>query len=154
MSTFFRLPMTRLLSPPLVFAALATGGCRETPSPEAVREGGAPVVAAQVLRSFPHDPAAFTQGLIVKGDTLIESTGGQGSSTLRRALLENGQVVQRLALPNEYFGEGAAVLGGSIYQLTWQQNTMLVVVTHSAELAKLFPRRLEMNDGRLGERPA
>ena len=117
---------SRLLAPPLLLAALAAAGCGESRAPQGARAGGAPVVAAQVLRTFPHDPQAFTQGLVVDGDTLLESTGGSGSSTLRRALLESGQVVQRVALPDEYFGEGATVLGQSVYQLTWQQNTGLV----------------------------
>jgi glutamine cyclotransferase len=84
------------------------------------------VVAARPLRTFPHDPQAFTQGLVVEGDTLLESTGGRGQSTLRKVLLESGRVVQSVALPAEYFGEGAAVLGRSVYQLTWQENTGLV----------------------------
>jgi glutamine cyclotransferase len=81
------------------------------------------VVPAQVLRSFPHDPAAFTQGLVVSGDTLLESTGGRGESTLRKVELSTGRVLQSVHLPAPYFGEGIAVLGDRIYQLTWQEHT-------------------------------
>ena len=134
MRTLFSLPASRLMAPSLLLLGLAAAGCGEPRSSDGAPEGGAPVVSAQVLRTFPHDPQAFTQGLVVDGDTLLESTGGRGSSTLRKALLESGEVVQRVALPNEYFGEGAAVLGQSVYQLTWQENTGLVY-----DLATLEP---------------
>ena len=104
-------------------AALPLAGCETAPEPEVE---GAPMEAARVLRTYPHDPQAFTQGLVLYGDTLIESTGGRGASTLRKVLLASGAVVQRVSLEPRYFGEGAAILGGSVYQLTWEENTGFV----------------------------
>ena len=118
----------------LLLAGLAAA-CEGTPEPV---EGGAPVEPARVLRTLPHDPRAFTQGLVIFGDTLLESTGGRGVSTLRKVLLESGEVVQRVPLARQYFGEGAAVLGGRAYQLTWQENTGLVYDLASLRLEGTF----------------
>jgi glutamine cyclotransferase len=76
-----------------------------------------------VLDAHPHDPAAFTQGLIVRGGEFIEGTGLEGQSTLRRVAIETGEVLQRHALGAEYFGEGITELNGKIYQLTWRNQT-------------------------------
>jgi len=79
-----------------------------------------PSYRCEVVRTLPHDPAAFTQGLIVRGDTVLESTGLFGRSSLRRAELETGRVVQRVDLPSDLFAEGIALLRGKIYQVTWR----------------------------------
>jgi glutamine cyclotransferase len=76
-----------------------------------------------VLRTWPHDRAAFTQGLFFLGEDLIESTGQFGASTLLRVDWRTGQVRQRIDVPGNYFGEGAVALNGRIYQLTWKSGT-------------------------------
>lgn len=95
---------------------------------------GAPTAAAQaprapaevavydyrVVRSFPHDRAAYTQGLFVHRGRLYESTGLNGQSSLRRVDLQTGRVLQRRDVAAQHFGEGAAVVGGRILQLTWR----------------------------------
>ena len=81
---------------------------------------GAPTVRATTVRSWPHDPGAFTQGLDFHEGTLYESTGVEGKSTLREVALETGEVVRKIDLPNDVFGEGITVLGDRIYQLTWK----------------------------------
>jgi glutamine cyclotransferase len=73
-----------------------------------------------VVNAFPHDPQAFTQGLFFHEGTLIESTGLVNRSTLRRVELETGRVLQQVEVPRFHFAEGAALLGGRIYQLTWK----------------------------------
>jgi glutamine cyclotransferase len=78
-----------------------------------------PVLRATVVKSFPHDPHAFTQGLEYFDGYLYESTGRSGQSTLRQALLETVATVKLVNLPPQYFGEGLTILGGKIYQLTW-----------------------------------
>jgi len=80
----------------------------------------------RVLEVFPHDPAAFTQGLIVRDGALLEGTGQQGQSSLRRVAIETGEVLQQHALGAEYFGEGITELNGKIYQLTWKNATGFV----------------------------
>jgi glutamine cyclotransferase len=76
-----------------------------------------------VVATYPHDPNAFTQGLLFDGDQLIEGTGLYGESTLRRVELITGEVVQQIALPEQYFGEGVAMIDNRLYQLTWQEGT-------------------------------
>jgi len=83
------------------------------------KTGQIPVLGANVLRTYPHDPRAFTQGLEYYGGYLYESTGIAGQSTLRKVALETGDVVQKVSLPRQYFGEGLTIFHGKIYQLTW-----------------------------------
>jgi glutamine cyclotransferase len=80
----------------------------------------APKYSYEVVRVYPHDTAAFTQGLIFLDGKLLESTGQQGQSTLRSVDLDSGQVVKKVDVPAQYFAEGMTVLNGKIYQLTWQ----------------------------------
>lgn len=69
---------------------------------------------------FPHDPTAFTEGLVSADSVLFESTGLYGHSELRRVDLRSGQVLASRALPANRFGEGLALLKGRLYQLTWK----------------------------------
>ena len=73
-----------------------------------------------ILRAFPHDPTSFTEGLLWHDDSLYESTGLEGQSKLRRVDLQSGQAIKSVNLPKEYFGEGLALMGNRLYQLTWQ----------------------------------
>jgi glutamine cyclotransferase len=79
-----------------------------------------PVYGYQIIHTFPHDPAAFTEGLVFNGGFLYESTGLYGRSTLRKTQLETGQVLQQHDLPADVFGEGATIFGDRIVQLTWK----------------------------------
>jgi glutaminyl-peptide cyclotransferase len=86
----------------------------------------APTIGYTIVASFPHDPAAFTQGLVyVGGDRFFEGTGDEGPnpalrSTLRETELATGAALRSVALPDGQFGEGVAVLGERIFQLTWR----------------------------------
>lgn len=75
---------------------------------------------AVVLAEYPHDPRAYTQGLLWHEGHLYESAGQYGVSSLRRVELETGRVLQRSELPKELFAEGLALVGEDLYQLTWQ----------------------------------
>ena len=86
----------------------------------------------EVLQTYPHDPTAYTQGLVWRGDHFIEGTGLYGESVLRKVSLE-GEVLQNIALPPEYFGEGITELNGKIYQLTWKENTGFIYDAQSLE---------------------
>jgi glutamine cyclotransferase len=88
---------------------------KKTPNNEAVSLSG-----YEVVHSWPHDPHAFTQGLVFHDGKLLESTGEEGRSSLRRVELETGQVVQKVDVPEPYFAEGLTLLKGKLYQLTWQ----------------------------------
>jgi glutamine cyclotransferase len=80
------------------------------------------VATYQVVNTYPHDPGAFTQGLVYEDGFLYEGTGLNGNSSLRKVALETGEVVQSHDLADEYFGEGIAIFGDKIMQLTWQSH--------------------------------
>jgi len=79
----------------------------------------APVVKPVIIRTIAHDPAAFTQGLILVDSLLYESTGLVGHSTLRRIDASNGKALSKIPVPN-VFAEGITILNGELVQLTWQ----------------------------------
>jgi glutaminyl-peptide cyclotransferase len=98
-------------------------------SPVLAAAGGstAPVhYSYEVINAWPHDPTAFTQGLVFRGNGLLESTGLNGRSTLREVDLKTGRVLKQVSLSAEFFGEGLAVLNGRAYQLTWQNHRAFV----------------------------
>jgi glutaminyl-peptide cyclotransferase len=80
----------------------------------------------RVVRSFPHDPEAFTQGLLLHKGKLYESTGLPGHSSLRRVDLATGRVDAKVDLEYPLFGEGLALVGNELYQITWQEGRALV----------------------------
>lgn len=80
---------------------------------------GAPTYGYEVVNVYPHDAEAWTQGLAFHDGRLYESTGLYGRSSIRRVRLETGEILQERALPPEYFGEGLAVAGDRLVQLTW-----------------------------------
>jgi glutamine cyclotransferase len=84
-----------------------------------VASDSAPVHYYEVVNSWPHDPAAYTQGLVFHNGLLYESTGKQGFSSLRMVDLQTGKVIRKIDLPQKYFAEGITVLGRKIFQLTW-----------------------------------
>ena len=86
----------------------------------------APVTGYQLVRSYPHDPLAFTQGLVFVDGVLYEGTGLNGRSGIRKVKLETGEALQVQPLETQYFGEGIAVIGNSIFQLTWQSGVGFV----------------------------
>jgi glutaminyl-peptide cyclotransferase len=116
--------MTRMAWKTTVLVALlAVNGCAykaglteaaDTPAADI------PVYTYRVRRVYPHDPGAFTQGLIYRGGRLWESTGLHGSSSLRQVDLETGRVLKKIDVPQQHFAEGMTLLGGRVYQLTWQ----------------------------------
>jgi glutaminyl-peptide cyclotransferase len=86
----------------------------------------APVWGYRVVNEYPHDPGAFTQGLAYAAGALYEGTGRKGKSTLRRVELATGRVRRARALAPRHFGEGVAVVGDRVYQLTWRTRTCFV----------------------------
>ncbi len=87
----------------------------------------APVeIGYRVVQSFPHDRDAVTQGLVVHRGELFESTGGYGTSSVRRVNLRSGRVLRESPLADELFGEGLAAVGDALYQLTWRAGLGLI----------------------------
>ncbi len=84
-------------------------------------EGGSPpTYGYEVVNTLPHDKEAYTQGLVFQDGSLLESTGREGHSSLRRVELETGKVLEQVMIPRPYFGEGITLLRGKVFQLTWQ----------------------------------
>ncbi len=92
----------------------------------------------RVVHTYPHDPAAFTQGLIYLDGHLYESTGLNGNSSLRMVDLKSGRVLQRHNLPEDLFGEGLTNWGGTLIQLTWKARTGFVYDRASFRLLRRF----------------
>jgi glutamine cyclotransferase len=121
-----------LVSLPVLFAlaALACNGgeavstaapSTTSPLPATPRE-----YAYSVVARYPHDPDAFTEGLVYDGGVLYEGTGLVGKSALRKVDLKTGNVEQNVPLPSPFFGEGIAIFGERIFQLTWQSRAGLI----------------------------
>jgi glutaminyl-peptide cyclotransferase len=85
-----------------------------------------PVYSYEIKHVYPHDPAAFTQGLIFRDGLLWESTGLNGESSLRKVELETGRVIKKIDVPQQFFAEGMTVFKGRVYQLTWQSQRAFV----------------------------
>ena len=119
--------MKRLV-PFLLLAAAAPAACQSapqaTPAPtpsvaDSPAEAPVPVFTARVVARFPHDPAAFTEGLIWHGGALYESIGLEGRSEVRRVSLTDGKVTARVRIPASEFGEGLAAWHDELVSLTW-----------------------------------
>jgi len=107
----------------VTIAVIATREDQKKPAePPAADKGTtmAEKVSYEVVASYPHDPTAFLQGLIFHDGGFYESTGQFGRSSLRRVELQSGKVVKKIDLSEEYFGEGLAMVGDRLVQLTWQ----------------------------------
>ena len=94
-----------------------------SPAPE---PSDVPVYGYRVIRAYPHDPAAFTQGLAWADGFLYEGTGLEGRSSLRKVDLKTGRVLKIRRLAKGHFGEGIALCGDRLVQLTWQSRVGFV----------------------------
>ena len=85
----------------------------------------------EILKEYPHDTKAYTQGLEFYNDTLYESTGRRGQSSLRKINYKTGKVLKQINLDPAYFGEGITILNDTLYQLTWQNKTGFIYDVNS-----------------------
>jgi len=97
-----------------------------------------PTQGFKVVKAYPHDPDAFTQGLFFHDGHLFEGTGLRGRSSIRKVEIETGRVVQRVDLPGEVFGEGITRWGDRIIGLTWQEGTAFVLDLKTFKLWRKF----------------
>ena len=95
-----------------------------------------PVIVPTVLSTMPHDPGAYSEGLEFDGPALYEATGEVGKSELRQVDPVTGAVLRASPLPNDYFGEGIAIVGDSIWQLTYRDDVVI-----EWDKASFTPRR-------------
>lgn len=118
--------MTTRFAAASIFAALLPvliAGCIED---EPLVGSDAPVHGFRVVAVYPHDPGAFTQGLAYRDGVLYEGTGLYGRSSLRETRLATGEVLRSRRLPSQLFGEGIAIFGDRLIQLTWRSGIGLV----------------------------
>jgi len=115
--------------------ALTAPGCVSPSSPQVNQ---VETLSVRVINKYPHDPGAFTQGLIWFSGRLYESTGRYGQSSLRKVRLRDGKVLRKVSLHPRYFGEGLARVGSRLIQLTWRENTAFTYdLTNLRQLGKI-----------------
>src|SRR5262249_48941551 len=118
-----------------------------------------PVYAYEIVHTYPHDPQAFTEGLFYLNGYLYESTGQEGRSSIRRERLETGEVIQKVDVPPEYFGEGIVNWKQHLVSLTWRSQVGFVSDLATFKVRRRFSysgegwaltqdgKRLIMSDG-------
>lgn len=109
----------------ILISAISAATLFGTPS---AAEQGKPVaqLRVEVVKTYPHDRGAFTQGLLLHQGTLYESTGQVGQSSLRQVEVATGRVIRKVDVPRPYFAEGLALVGNRLIQLTWQHGRAFV----------------------------
>ena len=117
----------------------AASSTQATASAETEPYAGPVVYRAQIVATYPHDPAAFTQGLLWHDGRLFESTGREGQSVVREVDLATGEVRKESAIPSDQFGEGLAWWDGELISLTWRNGA--IHRWDGDTLAKLGTRR-------------
>jgi glutamine cyclotransferase len=146
----------------LPLAGCGSAASPEEPNPAAQEEKArsreflsgreAPVYSYEVVETYDHDRDDFTQGLVLDGGMLFEGTGLRGKSRLIKSDLGTGEVLDTLELAPEYFGEGVAVLGSEVFQLTYTSNLGFVYDRDSLEMKRTFSYATEgwglTHDGR------
>jgi glutamine cyclotransferase len=103
----------------------------------------APVAGYKIIRTYPHDPEAFTQGLVYYNGFLYEGTGMVGRSSVRKVELKTGKVLQKIDVPAPYFGEGIALWKDKIIELTWQTRIGFVYDRESLRQTRTFTYPVE-----------
>jgi glutaminyl-peptide cyclotransferase len=118
-----------------------------------------PVYRYEVVNTYPHDPGAFTEGLFYLNGFLYESTGLERHSTIRKEKLETGEVVQKIDVPPQYFGEGIVNWKRRLISLTWKTEVGFIYDLETLKLQRRFSyqgegwaltqdgKRLIMSDG-------
>ena len=101
-------------------AACGVAGQAEPTVSAATQRLTAEHLRVQVLQTYPHDPGAFTQGLVLAGGRLFESTGLEGRSSLREVDVTTGRVIRRSEIAAPVFAEGLALVGNRLFQITWK----------------------------------
>lgn len=130
----------------LMLCFACSGGPNSTPpnnakSPQpanTTKSAPLPVYGFEVVKTYPHDSQAFTQGLFFHNGFLYESTGQEGKSSIRKVEIETGKVLQKWDLPGDEFGEGSTMIGDRIYMITWQDNIGRVFNLTDFKLLKEF----------------
>jgi glutamine cyclotransferase len=122
----------------VLLIALSAATSARAQSARPTQRGQTPEYTFKIVRVFPHDTSAYTQGLVYLNGFLYEGTGQNGHSSLRKVRMETGEVLQRVDLPQEYFGEGIAILKNEVVQLTWQSEKGFIYSLNDFKLLREF----------------
>ncbi|HEY0379231.1 MAG TPA: glutaminyl-peptide cyclotransferase [Pyrinomonadaceae bacterium] len=117
---FFRALLSAVLFVGLLACSGSSTATQTARGSEEPAADSPPVYTYQVVNTWPHDEAAYTQGLVFHDGELFESTGLRGQSSLRRVELKTGKVKKKVEVAREYFAEGMTIFRDRIFQLTWQ----------------------------------
>ena len=120
----------------ILAAGIGAAIALQTAARSAPQPSRAPRQTYAVVRTYPHDPSAFTQGLEYVDGFFYEGTGLNGRSSIRKVKLETGEVVQKRDLPAQYFGEGITIWKGELVQLTWRSQ-----IGFTYDVSTLAPKR-------------
>jgi len=112
--------------------ALGTLACGTAP------RAAVPQYGFDIVHTYPHDPSAFTEGLFYLNGFLYESTGLEQHSSIRKVRIETGEVVQKLDIPAQYFGEGIVNWHGHLISLTWKSHVGFVFDLATFKLQRQF----------------
>ena len=96
------------------------------------------VYSYEIVKTYPHDVEAYTQGFEFHGDTLYESIGQYGKSKLRKVNLEDGKVMKEIKIDEQYFTEGLTILDDKLYQLTWKEDEGFIYDLNNFEKTGTF----------------
>jgi glutaminyl-peptide cyclotransferase len=122
-------------------------------------QAAVPTYGYEIVNTYPHDPHAFTEGLFYLNGFLYESTGLERQSSIRKEKLETGEVVQKIDVPPQYFGEGIVNWKRRLISLTWKAQVGFVYDLATLKLERKFSykgegwaltqdgKRLIMSDG-------
>jgi glutaminyl-peptide cyclotransferase len=101
-------------------------------------DDGPDEIGYEIAATFPHDPGAYTQGLLFHDGFLFESTGRWGASSVRKVNAQSGEVVASTAVDSAYFAEGLALVGSELIQLTWKAGIAFVYDVETLEVQRQF----------------
>jgi len=104
----------------------------------ALAQGGIPIYDYEVVHTYPHDSHAFTEGLFYLNGFLYESTGLEQHSSIRRVRLETGEVLQKIDVAPQYFGEGIVNWKHRLISLTWKSQVGFVYDLATFKMQKQF----------------
>lgn len=93
----------------------------------------------KIVNTYNHDDGSYTQGYEFYDGSLIEGSGQYGNSSLRKTDYKTGNVIEKIDIDKQYFGEGITVLKDKIYQLTWNENTAFVYDAKTFKKEKSIP---------------
>ncbi|MBZ0301306.1 MAG: glutaminyl-peptide cyclotransferase [Anaerolineae bacterium] len=114
---------TRLFHRTLILVLILAASLLIIPAASLQDTAAVEELVPEVVSVRPHEPSAFTQGLILYDGLLYESTGRYGQSSLRQVDPETGEVLLYLPIPEQFFAEGLALADGGLYQITWREQT-------------------------------